>query len=240
MADTAPVEFDMIPSFLGAPVGDLEDLVPNQVAMAGYFCDNLDRPAAGQRYLARQLRYASRSNIAPDHVPANAIDLGDVNVFPLEPDKHFSAVISQCEAVLETGARLFLIGGDSSGLKALGIAARNITGADVPIVSVTGGSKGDLGEGPGEFFSQTSGKSEAIILSVDLQELAGIWLSQPRRLAGLSPTQMIAQIDAVPGNVVAAAFFGLAPALDNRGSTETQAALAILQAVTERLERGAT
>ena len=223
MGDAAQIQFDMIPSFLGVPVGDLEDLVPGQVAIAGYFCDNLDRPAAGQRYLARQLRYASRLGKAP----ANAIDLGDVNVFPLEPDKHFSAVTSQCEAVLETGARMVLVGGDSSGLKALGIAVRKFTGADVPVVSITGGITGNLS------------KTQPIILSVDLQELAGIWMSQPRRLTGLSPAQMIAQIDATPGNVVAAAVFGLASALDSRGSTETRAALAILQAVAERLEKGA-
>ena len=223
MGEAAHIQFDTIPSFLGAPVGDLEDLVTGQIAMAGYFCDNLDRPAAGQRYLARQLRYASR----PGKVPPNAIDLGDVNVFPLERDKHFSIVIAQCAAVLETGARLVLVGGDSSGLKALGIAAQKVTGADVPVVSVTGGIAGNL--------SQT----QPVILSVDLQELAANWVSQPRRLTGLSPAQMIAQTDTTSGNVVAAAVFGLAPALDSRGSTETRAALAILQAVTDRLEKGA-
>ena len=151
-----------------------------------------------------------------------------MNVFPLEPDKHFSAVISQCEAVLEAGARMVLVGGDSSGLKALGIAVRKITNADVPVVSVTEGITGNLS------------KTQPIILSVDLQELAGIWMSQPRRLNGLSPAQMIAQIDATPCNVVAAAIFGLATALDNRGKTETRAALAILQAVAERLDKGAS
>ena len=223
MGDAAQIQFDMIPSFLCVPIGDLENLVPGQVAIAGYFCDNLDRPAAEQRYLARQLRYASQ----PGNALANAIDLGDVNVFPLEPDKHFSAVVSQCGAVLKTGARMALVGGDSSGLKALGIAARQVTGVDVSVVSVTGG------------ITENLSKTQTIILSVDLQELAGKWMSQPRRLTGLSPAQMIAQICATPGNVIAAAVFGLAPALDNRGSTETCAALAILRAVAERLEKGA-
>ncbi|MBT6524813.1 MAG: hypothetical protein HOL57_02390 [Marinovum sp.] len=222
MGDAAQIQFDTIPSFLGVPVGDLEDLVPGQVAIAGYFCDNLDRPAAGQRYLARQLRYASR----PGKVPANVIDLGDVNVFPLEPDKHFSAIISQCEAVLDSGARMVLVGGDSSGLQALGTAAQKVAGADVPVVPVTGGIAGNLP------------KTQPVILSVDLNELAGIWMSHPSRLTGLSPAQMIAQIDATSGNVIAAAIFGLAPALDNRGRTETRAALAILQAVAERLAKG--
>ena len=44
MGDAAQIQLDRIPSFLGLPVGDLEDLVPDQVAIAGYFCDNLDRP----------------------------------------------------------------------------------------------------------------------------------------------------------------------------------------------------
>lgn len=219
MGDGAHIQFDTIPSFLGAPVGDLEDLVPGQVAMAGYFCDNLDRPAAEQRYLARQLRYASR----PANASSNAIDLGDVNVFPLEPDKHFAAVTSQCAAVLKTGARMVLIGGDCSGLRALGTAARQVTGADIP---VNGGVAGTLSH------------TQPVILSVDLQELAGSWVSQPHRLTGRSPAEMIAQIHATPGHAIAVAVFGLAPALDNRGSTEIRAALAILQAVVERLEKG--
>ena len=223
MGDVAQMQFDAIPSFLGVPVGDLEDLSPEKVAIAGYFCDNLDRPAAEQRYLARQIRYASR----PDMVTANAIDLGDVNVFPLERDKHFSAVVAQCAAVLETGARMVLVGGDSSGLKALGIAAQKVTGSDVPIVPVAESSAGNLSY------------TQPVILSVDLQELAANWVSQPRRLSGPSPAQMITQIDATPGNVIAAAIFGLAPALDSRGCVETRAALAILQAATERVEKGA-
>ena len=223
MSEAAQIQFDAIPSFLGASIGDLEDLVPGQVAIAGYFCDNLARPSAGQRYLARQLRYAS----CPTVTPANAIDLGDVNVFPLEPDKHFLAVASQCESVLETGARMVLVGGDSSGLEALDVAARQVTGADVPIIGVNGGAVSHLP------------RTQPVILSVDLQELAGKWVSHPHRLTGMSPAQVIAQIDATPGDTIAAAVFGLAPELDNRGKAETRAALAILQAVTARLEKGA-
>ena len=222
MGNAAEIQFDMIPSFMGAPIGDLEDLVPDQVAIAGYFCDNLDAPAAGQRYLARQLRYASQS----EKTLSNTIDLGDLNVFPLDPSKHYSAVISQCQTVLETGARLVLVGGDSSGLKALTIATGKILSANVSVISILGSNTDNLP------------KTQPIILSVDLKELAGIWMSQPHRLSGLSPAQMIAQIDSTPGNVVAAAIFGLFPALDGRGSTETRAALAILQAVAERLEKG--
>ena len=222
MGNAAEIQFDMIPSFLGAPIGDLEDLMPEQVAIAGYFCDNLDAPAAGQRYLGRQLRYASQ----PEKTISNTIDLGDLNVFPLDPSKHYSAVISQCQTVLETGARLVLVGGDSSGLKALTIATGKIVSANVSVISILGSNTDNLP------------KTQPIILSVDLKELAGIWMSQPHHLSGLSPAQMIAQIYATPGNVVAAAIYGLSPALDGRGSIETRAALAILHAVAERLEKG--
>ena len=122
---------------------------------------------------------------------------------------------------------MVLVGGDTSGLKALSIAVRNITGEDVPVVSIIGDITVNLS------------KTQPVILSVDLQELASNWTSQLHRLTGLSPAEMIARIDATKGNVIAVAIFGLAPALDSRGSTETRAALAILQAVTERLEKGA-
>ncbi|MBT6299251.1 MAG: hypothetical protein HOJ24_08745 [Rhodobacteraceae bacterium] len=218
MNNKAQKTFDMIPSFLSAPVGDLEDLTPGQVAIAGYFCDNLERPAAGQRYLARQMRYASQSEIAL----ANTIDLGDVNVFPLDPSKHLKAVVSQCAAVLQTGARMILVGGDPSGLKALGLAARKVMETDVPIISLTGDPI----------------KNQPIILSVDLQELAGNWISQSRSIAGFSPAEMVTQIGATQGQIIAAAVFGLAPALDARGNMETQVALMILKALATRLKVG--
>jgi len=221
MGDVAQPLFDAIPSLLRAPVGDLEVLAPGQVALAGYFCDNFGRPAAGQRYLARQLRYFSR----PSDMPMNTLDLGDLNVFPLEPDKHSAAVISQCKSVLQLGARLVLVGGDTSGANALVTAAKQVTDGDVQDVSATGVS----------YSSCTS----RIVLRVDLQELAGKWFSCPHRLFGLSPAQMIAQIEAIPGNIIAAAVFGLAPALDSLGTTETRVALAILRSVADRLGKGA-
>lgn len=223
MGDVVQIRFDKIPSFLSLPISDLEDLVPNQVAIAGYFCDNLDQTFAGQRYLARQLRYVSRSKT----VPVNATDLGDLNVFPLEPEKHFSAVISQCEEVLKLGTYLILVGGDSSGLKALGSAVENVVNLDVPIVSISNNKKLNLS------------KTQKIILSVDLKELAGKWVSKPRRLNGLSPSQIITQIKNIPNKIIAVAIFGLAPELDGRGSTETQVALNILEAVVKRLDKGA-
>lgn len=110
--------------------------------------------------------------------------------------------------------------------KALVTAAQQITDEDVQEVSATGGNN-------------ASGTSP-IVPCVDLEELAGNWLSRPRHLSGLTPAQMIARIEVLRGNVIAAAVFGLAPALDNRGTTETRVALAILRAITGRFGKGAT
>ena len=148
-------------------------------------------------------------------------------MFPLEPEKHFSAVISQCEEVLKLGTYLVLVGGDSSGLKALGAAVENVVNLDVPIVSISNNNKLNLS------------KTQKIILSVDLKELAGKWVSKPRRLNGLSPSQIITQIKNIPNKIIAVAIFGLAPELDGRGRTETQVALNILEAVVKRLNKGA-
>lgn len=223
MGEAARVRFESIPSFLGLPVGDLEDLEVGQIALAGYFCDNLSQPRPGQRYLARQLRYASQRGDAP----ANALDLGDLNVFPLEPEKHVAAVTRQCSLVLGAGARLVLIGGDASGLASLSRAAEQVMDAKVSVRSLSDqGSDEGTGDKP-------------VILSVDLKALGAAWLSQPRQLNGLSPAEMINRIEAVSGEIVAAAVFGLAPALDARGDAELRASLAIVQAVVRRLEEGA-
>ena len=98
---------------------------------------------------------------------------------------------------------------------------------DVPIVSLSQGNKLNLS------------KTQKIILSVDLKELAGKWVSKPRRLNGLSPSDIISQINNISSKIIAVAIFGLAPELDFRGSTETLVALNILEAVVERLEKGA-
>jgi hypothetical protein len=76
------------------------------------------------------------------------------------------------------------------------------------------------------------------VLAVDLDQLAGRYRSRPSRVAGLSPGQIIHRINKAPGQIIAAALYGLAPSLDFHGNTETRAALAILAAIIERMRRG--
>lgn len=218
-----------IPSFLGLPVGDLEDLSSEKTAVAGYFCDNLNAPSPGKRFLARQLRYASSHLDAPkltDELFSLAIDVGDLNVFPLQPEKHFQAVVNQCQAILNSGSSLVLVGGDASGLQALAEATRGIIGTGSTVITLK------------ELAHEKMPVAQQIVLAVDLDQLAGRYRSRPSRVAGLSPGQIIHRINTAPGQIIAAALYGLAPSLDFHGNTETRAALAILAAIIERMRRG--
>ena len=173
------------------------------------------------------MRYFSRRSPSVRLPVADALDLGDVNVFPLEPEKHLDAILSQCQRVLKTGARLVLVGGDASGLQALQAAAQAHLGTDVPIAPVTNNVQA-------EAFSP----DQPVVLSVDLRALSPLLLSRPKRLTGHTPAELIARIKAASGEAVAVAVFGLAPALDERGRCEVEAAQAVLQAVVERLQTG--
>ncbi len=113
-------------TFFGAPTGDIEDLGDGKVAVAGVYCDHFSAGAPGGRYAARQIRYTSAP--AAQAVTSSiddVIDLGDFNVFPLEPARTEAVLAEQCEKVMASGARLLSLGGDYSVSPALlkGIAA---------------------------------------------------------------------------------------------------------------------
>ena len=118
------VTFSMqsVPSFFGAPIGDIEDLSEEKIAVAGLFCDHFSAGEPGARYAARQLRYASLPllthgpNISP---PKNIIDVGELNVFPIEPLKTQSILKEQSLRIHQTGAKLLALGGDYSLIPAL-------------------------------------------------------------------------------------------------------------------------
>ena len=116
-ATSAP--FVSVSTLLGAPAGDLEDLNAGKVALAGLYCDHFGGAEPGARLAARQIRYACShfaraARGARARVAANVIDIGDLNVFPLEPAKNFSALSDQTVRIAATGAKLLAIGGDYS------------------------------------------------------------------------------------------------------------------------------
>jgi len=117
-----PLSMQSVPSFFGAPIGDIEDLSEEKIAVAGLFCDHFSGGEPGARYAARQLRYASLPllthgpNISP---PNNIIDVGELNVFPTEPLKTLSILKEQSFRINQTGAKLLALGGDYSLIPAL-------------------------------------------------------------------------------------------------------------------------
>ena len=111
-----------VPSFFGAPIGDIEDLSEKKIAVAGLFCDHFSEGEPGARYAARQLRYASLPLLANGlkiSTPSNIIDVGELNVFPIEPIKTQSILEEQSYRIQQTGARLLALGGDYSLIPAL-------------------------------------------------------------------------------------------------------------------------
>ena len=111
-----PSGFDLRPcaSFFGAKVGDLQDLHPGVVACCGIFCDHFGSRDPGGRFFARQIRYCSsdpwtRSKLG--YSPDDIIDIGDLNVYPLEPTRLGEVLREQTRRVIETGALLFAANG---------------------------------------------------------------------------------------------------------------------------------
>jgi hypothetical protein len=105
-----------IPSLLGAPIADIDDVGRGDVCMIGLFDDHSDTARFGARFAARQIRYASQHDADPRLATpgANLVDLGDLNVFPLERDRNSSALIRQLKSIIAKGAVPVIVGGTFS------------------------------------------------------------------------------------------------------------------------------
>jgi agmatinase len=104
-------------TFFGAPVGDIEDLQLGSIAAIGVYCDHFCAGNPGGRFGARQIRYASTvsgARLFDSNYAAELVDVGDFNVFPLEPERTFTIVMAQAQKIAHTGAKLFALGGDYS------------------------------------------------------------------------------------------------------------------------------
>ena len=108
------IDLRPVASFFGAEVGDIEDLHPGMVACCGVFCDHFGNREPGGRFFARQMRYCSSDPWTRNELgysQKNIIDLGDLNVYPLEPQRLGEVLREQVRRVVETGARLFIANG---------------------------------------------------------------------------------------------------------------------------------
>ncbi len=108
--DIAPTNLRPAATFFGAQVADIEDLEPGSIAAVGVYCDHFSAGQPGGRFGARQFRYVSAISNLP--VPPTLVDLGDFNVFPLEPQRTADTLSDQSQRIAATGAMLFAIGGD--------------------------------------------------------------------------------------------------------------------------------
>ncbi|MGB3406238.1 MAG: arginase family protein [Jannaschia sp.] len=210
MAD-APVSFKLVqpPGLAGAPFGTLEDLRPSTPALCGYFCDNLGLGPPGARFLARQIRYVSPA----DADLGGAIDLGDLNVFPLEPEKHADALLLQLQKIAGAGAVPVVVGGDDS---ALGIIVKH--------------AKARLDHRPALARLALSGLRAPVaadVLALDLAGLDDLGADAMHRRG----RDMITVFEALTQAPLAVALFGLAPALDHTGLPTTRLACDILSAL---------
>jgi hypothetical protein len=217
-------------TLLGAPVGDLEDLAPGDVGLVGLFMDHGDERGFGARFAARQIRYASRpaySMAPPATAPTVArgrlFDLGDLNVFPLEPIRHREALERQFFALLGTGARFIVVGGSMRLEAIMATAARHRPHAAPLHAVVVDGCEPSVAIPPeGHLFA-----------TVDLARLF-----EPAA-AGRPKTRMLNAIRALPPErVFAAHLTGLAPELDLSARHDTSAAALMLDALVRHLGAG--
>jgi hypothetical protein len=221
-------------SFLGAPTGDLEDLAAGDVALVGLFLDHGDATGFGARFAARQIRYASRPAygvpLEPVATPARhgrVLDLGDLNVFPLEPARQREALERQFAALLGSGARFVVVGGAQE-LGAIVVAAAGHAGAAGRALSPV------ALHGDGAHALRLAPPAGELFVTVNLAPLLDA--AADRR----AKTRLIESIHALPpGRVRAAHLTGLAPELDLSARAETALAARVLEALARQLAQEA-
>jgi len=206
------------PGLLGASLGDLTCVEPGDIVMVGYFCDNLGGGPAGARFLARQIRYFSETDAAPGGVH----DLGDLNVFPLEPRKHASAIDKQLEMIARVGGVPLMVGGDRSGINIFAQhIARRIGRA--PVIREPGRLSVD-----GDATLPT-------LLAIDLSDGLCAGLNRVGRNCRMA--ELADRIKVLPGRPLGGAIFGMAPKLDWSGAAETRLAHDLLVALVRRMRK---
>ncbi len=206
-----------IPTFLGAPIADVGDLRPGDVGMVGLFLDHGDPGRLGKRFAARQLRYASAAcGIRPPVGPRGRChDLGDLNVFPLQPAKQDEALRRELGLIVAAGAVPLVVGGRSLPFQ---------LGDCLP--------DGHTRHVEGDRLGTVEGSRLALI--VDLAPLFDA-RAEPRGLA-----KLLRALTAIPAAQIGAVHVGgVAPDLDVGGRHEASLAVHVLEALAAHLIGGA-
>ena len=130
-----------VATFFGARTGTLQDLTSNLVALTGLYCDHFGGRPPAARFAARQIRYCSTGSnfsVGRNLHKGFLVDIGDLKVFPLDPVRTEEVISEQCARIIDTGARLLILGGDYSLAPALlGGALRAQPGASYGLLRLS-------------------------------------------------------------------------------------------------------
>ncbi|MCA3630791.1 MAG: arginase family protein [Methylobacterium sp.] len=222
---TEAPDFHPIASLLGAPIVDIEHVMPGDLCLVGLFEDHSDSLHFGARFAARQIRYASlgESSICQPAGQARVLDLGDLNVFPLERERNLAALIRQVTAIAERGAVPIIVGGAfDMGNVMQGVAERS-TGCEVARIRLPNLASD----------TTTLDQQSAVVLTVDVALCTPFSFAEKRPLARLR--QAIEGLNAQC--IKAVHLTGLAPELDLCGRHESALGDHVLRLIVAHLRR---
>lgn len=220
--------FRPIPSLLGAPIADIDDVSRGDLCMVGLFEDHADTTDFGARFAARQIRYASQSDTDPGPAPpgVRVLDLGDLNVFPLERERNNSALMRQLKSIIGKGAVPVVVGGAFSMHSLMRQALEHAAARKVALVDLPAAATG-VG---------AADHRDLIVLTVNLSRWDHLAIGQEKPLAHLRQA-----IEALPPKSIGAVHLtGLAPDLDLCGRQETSLGHHILKTVVAHLRKAGT
>jgi hypothetical protein len=214
-----------IPSLLGAPIADIDDVRRGDVCLVGLFEDHADATDFGARFAARQIRYASQGDEGPSHTSAGVriLDLGDLNVFPLERERNDSALMRQLKSIFGKGAVPVVVGGAFPMGPLMWQAleqetARHALLLDLPAAYPEGAAANDC---------------DLIVLTIDLSRWDQLLITREKPLAHLR--QAIEALS--PKSIGAVHVTGLTPDLDLCGRQETSLGHHVLKIVVTHLRK---
>lgn len=223
-APLAPT-FRPIPSLLGAPIADIDEVRPGDICMLGLFEDHADATGFGARFAARQIRYASQGDAAAGLGLSSArlLDLGDLNVFPLERERNSAALMRQLVAIIGKGAVPVVVGGYFAMAPVMRAALKQVTGRTAIGLHLPAGDRlehGVIG-------------SDLVALTIDLASLTASVPGTMRPLARLR--QAIETV--APGSIGAVHLMGLAPELDLCGRHDSDLGRHVLHLIVSHLSK---
>lgn len=193
--------------------------------MVGLFEDHADATDFGARFAARQIRYASQSDTDPSPAPPGVriLDLGDLNVFPLERERNHNALMRQLKSIIGKGALPVVVGGAFAMGPLMQQALEQETARHAVLLDLPGPANEVV----------AADNRDLIVLTVDLSRWDQLVITREMPLAHLQQA-----IEALPRKSIGAVHLtGLAPDLDLCGRQETSLGHHVLKIVVTHLRK---